>query len=77
MPKRAVDAEQLAQSLADEGAGLVRAKGFVTRADGTKALIQVVGWRWDVTDASADKSDGIVCLGFKDVMSKDVLDALI
>jgi G3E family GTPase len=77
VPNGAVDGEALAAALADEGAGLVRAKGFVTREDGTKALIQVVGRRWEVTDASADKADGVVCLGFKDVMSRTVLQALL
>ena len=76
-PEGAVDAESLAKALADEDAGLVRAKGFVTRADGRKALIQVVGRRYDVTDASHDKADGIVCLGFKDVMSRETLEALV
>ncbi len=77
MPTGAVDADALAAALADEGAGLVRAKGFVTRPDGAKALIQVVGRRFEVTEASADKADGVVCLGFKDVMSHAALEALV
>ena len=77
MPTGAVDADVLAVALADETAGLVRAKGFVTRSDGRKALIQVVGRRFEVTDASDDKADGVVCLGFKDVMSKETLAALV
>lgn len=77
MPSGAVDADGLAAALAEESAGLVRAKGFVTRPNGTKALIQVVGRRFDVTEASADKADGVVCLGFKDVMSRDALQALV
>ena len=76
-PKGFVDADKLAQALADEDTGLVRAKGFVTRHDGTKALIQVVGRRWDVTDAAENKADGLVCLGFKNVMSRATLGKLI
>ncbi|MDB4558821.1 GTP-binding protein [Amylibacter sp.] len=77
MPKGAVDADVLAAALADEGTGLVRAKGFVTQSDGSKALIQVVGRRFEVTDASNDKTDGVVCLGFRGVMSHDALQALV
>lgn len=77
VPSGPVDPDTLAIALADQSAGLVRAKGFVTRTDGTKALIQVVGRRLEVTEASADKADGIVCLGFKDVMSRDALMALV
>lgn len=76
-PSGAVDADALAAALADEGAGLVRAKGFVTRPDGARALIQVVGRRWEVTQASEDKADGVVCLGFRDVMSRAALQALV
>ena len=77
MPKGAVDADVLAAALADEGTGLVRAKGFVTQSDGSKALIQVVGRRFEVTEASNDKTDGVVCLGFKGVMSHDALHGLV
>ncbi len=76
-PTGPLNADALASALAEESAGLVRAKGFVTRGDGTKALIQVVGRRYEVTEASADKADGVVCLGFKDVMSKEALEALV
>lgn len=60
-----VDAQELAAKLAETGAGLVRAKGFVTSRSGEKQLIQVVGNRWAVTAAPPGRQDGIVCLGFK------------
>lgn len=64
-PQGPVDAGALAQKLAHEDLGLIRAKGFVTSLSGRKMLIQVVGNRWEVSDAADDKTDGIVCLGFK------------
>ncbi|MEP5728076.1 MAG: CobW family GTP-binding protein [Sulfitobacter sp.] len=72
-PPNPVDAQVLAQKLADISFGLVRAKGFVTSQSGQKSLIQVVGNRWEVTAAAQDKTDGIVCLGFKDKISKAAL----
>ena len=35
------------------------------------------GRRFDVTDAKAEKADGIVCLGFKGLMSRKTLEALV
>ena len=71
----AMDANALAAYLAADELGLIRAKGFVTTQDGQKALIQVVGNRWDISAAPQDKPDGIVCLGFKDVMGKHAISA--
>jgi G3E family GTPase len=65
-----VDVEELAQKLASEDYGLIRAKGFATSLSGQKMLIQVVGNRWDVSDAPAHMADGIVCLGYKDEARK-------
>jgi len=64
-PDNPVDVEKLAQDLASDARGLVRAKGFATDVSGQKMLIQVVGNRWDVSDAADDMTDGIVCLGYK------------
>jgi G3E family GTPase len=62
----AVDAERLASRLAGPGLGLVRAKGFVTAADGACMAVQVVGSRWSVSPARAGaRSSGIVCIGPK------------
>ena len=60
-----VDVENLARALADSENGLIRAKGFVTSLCGQKMLIQVVGSRWETSNASDSMKDGIVCLGFK------------
>ena len=65
-----VDVEKLAQKLADDDMGLIRAKGFVTSLSGEKTLVQVVGNRWEVSPATGKSTDGVVCLGFKDVMAK-------
>ncbi|MEM7301397.1 MAG: GTP-binding protein [Pseudomonadota bacterium] len=57
------DAEDLAQKLAQDHVGIVRAKGFVKDFNGTLKLIQVVGQRFEVTEASEDKSLGLVLIG--------------
>ena len=66
-----VDAEMLAEKLASDEFGLIRAKGFVTSLSGQKTLIQVVGNRWEVSVVTGRFSDGVVCLGFKDVLAKN------
>jgi G3E family GTPase len=68
-----VDAEKLAKKLAESSLGVIRAKGFVTSLAGEKTLIQIVGNRWQVSLAPETNSDGLVCLGFKDVLAKDEL----
>jgi G3E family GTPase len=64
-PETPVDVEELARKLASENYGLIRAKGFATSLTGQKMLIQVVGNRWDISEAPAHMTDGIVCLGYK------------
>jgi G3E family GTPase len=66
-----VDVEELAKKLADDDLGLIRAKGFVTSLAGQKTLIQVVGRRWETSFAPDNKLNGVVCLGFKGVLSKE------
>ena len=66
-----IDVEELAKKLADDDLGLIRAKGFVTSLTGKKALIQVVGRRWETSFAPDNKLNGVVCLGFKGVLSKE------
>lgn len=70
-PQNPVDVEKLAQELASEARSLVRAKGFATDFSGQKMLIQVVGNRWDISDAADDMTDGIVCLRYKAEPMKD------
>lgn len=65
VPDGPLDVFALAKNLAEERNGLIRAKGFATSHVGNKLLIQVVGNRWTVSDADADRADGIVCLGLK------------
>ena len=64
-PDTPVDVEALAQHLASDAHGLIRAKGFATSPSGQKMLIQVVGNRWEVSEAPDHRADGIVCLGYK------------
>ena len=68
--EKPVDAKKLAKKLADDDLGLIRAKGFVTSLKGQNTLIQVVGRRWETSPAPDNKLSGIVCLGFKSMISK-------
>jgi G3E family GTPase len=71
-----VDVENLAKKLADDDLGLVRAKGFVTSLTGKKTLIQVVGRRWEISLAPDSTLNGIVCLGFKGVLSTQNIEKI-
>lgn len=71
-----IDVDQLATALTRDDMGIIRAKGFVTARSGQKTLIQVVGTRCQISDAPADKEDGVVCLGIKGVLSCDALHQL-
>ncbi len=71
--EKPVDAEELAKKLADDDLGLIRAKGFVISLQGQSTLVQVVGRRWETSLAPDNKLSGIVCLGFKEVMSKQAI----
>lgn len=71
-----VDVEKLVQNLTCDTTGIIRAKGFVTALSGQKTLIQIVGNRCVTTPTQLDKTDGLVCLGFKGVFSKPNLEHL-
>jgi G3E family GTPase len=58
-----VDAEQLARGLSQAAFGLARAKGFVRGLDGRMRLVQIVGRRWDISDAAEDVAAGLVVIG--------------
>ncbi len=58
-----VDADALAQALADPAMGLVRAKGFVRGDAGELVSIQIVGRRWNVAEASRSAAPGLVVIG--------------
>ncbi len=74
---RPVDAQALARALADPAAGLVRAKGFVTGADGEACILQIVGRRWEVTPAPApaatDAPRAVVLIGVATRMDEAAL----
>ncbi|MFT4959296.1 MAG: G3E family GTPase [Paracoccaceae bacterium] len=76
-PRGPLDADQLAQSLASNSYGIIRAKGFVTSLDGQKTLIQIVGQRWQTSNANDEFADGIVCLGFKEQLKSTELSRLV
>ena len=64
-PPAGADPDALARLLADPAHRLLRAKGFVRRADGAMAAIQVVGSRWAVSEAPPEAPTGLVCIGLK------------
>ena len=74
---RPVNVEALARALADEDAGLVRAKGFVLGPEGRLKAIQVVGRRWSVADARPGARPGIVAIGLKSGFDHAALTGLI
>jgi len=47
-PKAGTDAVLLAQALASQMYGVIRAKGFICNQDGRYTLLQVVGSRWQL-----------------------------
>ncbi len=76
-PKGPVDVGALAKALAEDQAGIIRAKGFARSLSGEKTLIQVVGRRWTISATSEDHADGIVCLGFKGALHHHQLQDLL
>jgi G3E family GTPase len=60
----AIDPERLAEMLIDPELDLIRTKGFVFSSDGRLRALQIVGRRWQVTDAPATASGPgrIVCI---------------
>lgn len=64
IPENPVDVEALARHLAEDNRGLIRAKGFATALSGQKMLIQIVGNRWETSEAADHMDDGIVCLRY-------------
>jgi G3E family GTPase len=73
------DPERLANSLASADAGLLRAKGFVRRLDGTFATLHVVGQRAVVEPAPAwvEGPARIVCIGLADRIDPSAIQAAI
>ncbi|MEM6940084.1 MAG: GTP-binding protein [Pseudomonadota bacterium] len=72
-PRRAVDAQSLAERLADARFGLLRAKGFVPAVSGGVAAVQVVGRRATVVPAAADQMLGIVTIGLRAAVAEAAL----
>jgi G3E family GTPase len=76
-PKADTDAVLLAQALASQQYGVIRAKGFIYNQDGRYMLLQVVGSRWQlaaVPEGSAPHSDcAIICIGLRSRLDKNGL----
>jgi G3E family GTPase len=73
------DAERLACSLTDPGLGLLRAKGFVRKFDGTLATLHVVGRRSLVAAAPSwvEGPGRLVCIGLAAEMERAAILAAI
>lgn len=66
-PEGMIDAHNYVQGLVADG-GVIRAKGHVQTVTGMKT-IQVVGDRYDVTDAPADVQSGVVVIRLRTVQA--------
>nr|WP_325251134.1 GTP-binding protein [Amylibacter sp.] len=64
---------ELAQFLASDDLGLVRAKGFVRDDQGGVHAVQSVSRRWTVEAAPADSPLGVVCIGLKPSFDADAV----
>ena len=73
------DPERLAASLASVDTGLLRAKGFARRFDGTFSTVHVVGQRASVEPAPSwvDGPGRIVCIGLADQINEAAILAAI
>lgn len=72
-----MDADKLAQGLADASLALVRAKGFVKTPDGQTKAIQVVGRRWAVSDANDSATLGLVVIGHETTFDESAIGDVI
>lgn len=61
------DADALASALTDPALGILRAKGFVSSANGRRVAIQIVGGRHQISPAPGDTTarDGLIVIGLK------------
>lgn len=65
-PDRAVDVDLLARALTAPDSGVLRAKGFLRDQDGRLVILQVVGRRFEITDAPAASTPGtLVVIGLR------------
>ena len=63
-PDGAVDVDRLARALTAPDSGVLRAKGFLQDKDGRLVILQVVGRRFEITDAPAGATPGtLVVIG--------------
>lgn len=69
--------DQLAHSLTDKDLGLLRAKGFVSDADGTMRTIQIVGTRSSLHPAPPNVTAGLVCIGLSDQCSEERVNSVV
>jgi len=65
-PDRAVDVDLLARALTAPDSGVLRAKGFLRDKDGRLVILQVVGRRFEITDAPVAATPGtLVVIGLR------------
>ncbi len=73
------DPERLAEALSAMDCGLLRAKGFVRRIDGTFATLHIVGQR-ALVEPAPDWIEGrgrIVCIGLADQINRSAIEAAV
>ena len=74
---RPVDVTKLAQALAQDELGVIRAKGFAIAGDGTPYEMQVVGRRWTTTAVTSVPYTGLVCIGPARQLRVDLIGNLV
>jgi len=77
IPDGTVDADALATALVAPALGVVRAKGFVRDADDNMRTVQIVGRRYEVTEAPAGVQPGLVAIGPSEQLDSDGIQALV
>ncbi len=72
---RTVDVDRLARSLAAPDAGVLRAKGCLRDASGRLVVLQIVGRRFECTDAPAGATPGtLVAIGLRGQLDRAAID---
>jgi G3E family GTPase len=72
-----VDVERLALALTDPALGILRAKGILHERSGAARVLQVVGRRSEVTDASSGAAGRLVCIGLRGTLRREDIGSLI
>ncbi len=76
-PTKPLDVEAIAAQLATRSLGVIRAKGYLLGQDESVWLVQIVGRRWSVEPATEDHKIGLICLGLRGRLEREVITRLV